>query len=235
MQLSTTDKKSLLAEHFLLRHLPETALDRIVEESKSVHYETDDIIFRKGDNAETMMVIVKGVVRVSSPSTGGDNVTFAKLADGDVFGEIALIDGHERSANADAAEKTEILEVHRSSFVPILMENPELCIDLLKIVCNRIRHTNGLLEDFSYLDLRYRLAKRLMYLSNGGSSTTEGVNISVRVSKEDLIAMMGVDQSIVESQLTIWTDLGLIKKDNGWLTVNDGDKLMKSVNQDTQK
>ena len=233
MQISTTDKKSLLAEHFLLRHLPETALDRIVQETKLVHYDADDIIFRKGDSADTMMVIVKGVVRVSSPSTGGDNVTFAKLADGDVFGEIALIDGHERSANADAAEETEILEVHRKSFLPILLENPELCIDLLKIVCNRIRHTNSLLEDFSYLDLRYRLAKRLMYLSNSGVSSSEGVNISIRVLKEDLIAMMGVDRNIVENQLTIWSDLGLIKNETGWVTVNDSDKLAQIVNRDT--
>ena len=233
MQLSITEKKSLLAEHFLLRHLPETALDRIVRETKSVHYNADDIIFRKGDSAETMMVIVKGVVRVSSPSTGGDDVTFAKLADGDVFGEIALIDGHERSANADAAEETEILEVHRSSFVPILLENPELCIDLLKIVCSRIRHTNALLEDFSYLDLRYRLAKRLMYLSNGGLSSDAGVNISIRVSKEDLIAMMGVDRSVVENELIIWSDLGLITNETGWVTVNDVDKLAKIVSQDT--
>ncbi|MAI10891.1 MAG: hypothetical protein CBD27_12745 [Rhodospirillaceae bacterium TMED167] len=232
MQLSTTDKKSLLAEHFLLRHLPETALDRIVQETKSVHYDADDIIFRKGDSAETMMVIVKGVVRVSSPSTGGDDVTFANLADGDVFGEIALIDGHERSANADAAEETEILEVHRSSFVPILLENPELCIDLLKIVCSRIRHTNALLEDFSYLDLRHRLAKRLLYLSNSGSSSSTGVNISIRVSKEDLIAMMGVARSVVENELMNWSDLGFIKNETGWVTVNDGDKLAQILDQD---
>ena len=233
MQLSKTDKKSLLAEHFLLRHLPETALDRIVQETKSVHYDADDIIFRKGDSAETMMVIVKGVVRVSSPSTGGDDVTFANLADGDVFGEIALIDGHERSANADAAEETEILEVHRSSFVPILLENPELCIDLLKIVCSRIRHTNALLEDFSYLDLRHRLAKRLLYLSNSGSSSSTSVNISIRVSKEDLIAMMGVARSVVENELMNWSDLGLIKNETGWVTVNDGDKLAQILDQDT--
>ena len=232
MQLSTTDKKSLLAEHFLLRHLPETALDRIVQETKSVHYDADDIIFRKGDSAETMMVIVKGVVRVSSPSTGGDDVTFANLADGDVFGEIALIDGHERSANADAAEETEILEVHRSSFVPILLENPELCIDLLKIVCSRIRHTNALLEDFSYLDLRHRLAKRLLYLSNSGSSSSTSVNISIRVSKEDLIAMMGVARSVVENELMNWSDLGFIKNETGWVTVNDGDKLAQILDQD---
>ena len=178
------------------------------------------------------MVIVKGMLRVSSPSTGGDDVTFAKLADGDVFGEIALIDGHERSANADAAEKTEILEVCRSSFIPILLENPELCIDLLKIVCNRIRHTNALLEDFSYLDLRHRMAKRLIYLNNSGLPSTAGVNISIRVSKEDLIAMMGVERSVVENELMIWSDLGLIKNETGWVTVNDVDKLTQIVNQD---
>ena len=232
MGLTTNDKKSLLAEHFLLRHLPETELDRLIEETRVVKYSAGDIIFRKGDSAETMMVIVKGVVRVSSPSTEGDDVTFAKLADGDVFGEIALIDGHERSANADAAEETQILEVKRGSFLPILMENPELCIDLLKIVCNRIRHTNGLLEDFSYLDLRHRLAKRLIYLSNSGSSTAARANVSVRVSKEDLIAMMGVDRTVVDNELMVWSDLGLIENEPSWVTLIDGEKLRRVVKQD---
>ena len=104
---------------------------------------------------------------------------------------------------------------------------------LLKLVCNRIRNTNSLLEDFSYLDLRYRLAKRLMYLSNSGASSSEGVNISIRVLKEDLIAMMGVDRNIVENQLTIWSDLGLIKNETGWVTGNDSDKLAQIVNRDT--
>ena len=114
-----------------------------------------------------------------------------------------------------------------------MLENPELCIDLLKIVCNRIRHTNALLEDFSYLDLRRRLAKRLMYLSNSGSSSAVGVNVSIRVPKEDLIAMMGVDRSVVENELMIWSDLDLIKNETRWVTVNDGDKFTQIVNQDT--
>ena len=72
-----------------------------------------------------------------------------------------------------------------------------------------------------------------MYLSNSGVSSSEAVNISIRVLKEDLIAMMGVDRNIVENQLTIWSDLGLIKNETGWVTVNDSDKLAQIVNRDT--
>ena len=232
MTISDNDKKLLLAEHFLLKHIPEKGLDRIVKESKLVHYDPDEVIFNKGDSANAMMVIVKGVVRVSSPATGGDNVTFAKLTEGAVFGEIALIDGYERSANAEAVEATEILEVNRSSFTPILRESADLCIDLLKIVCNRIRHTNALLEGFSYLDLKHRLAKRLMYMSNSMSSSVTSPNISIRVSKEDLIAMMGVDRIAVENELTIWSELGFIKNDEGWITVNDSQKLAEVIEQE---
>ena len=227
MALSVSDKKSLLAEHFLLRHVPENALDRLVESAQTSRFSGGDTIFRKGDNANSMMVIVSGEVKFSSPATQGDNVTFARMTAGDVFGEIALIDGYERSADAEAVEDTEILEVDREAFLPILQENADLCINLLKIVCNRIRHTNSLLEDFSYLDLRHRLAKRLVYLSNSGPDSPASQNISVRVPKDELIAMMGVDRNAVENELTIWSDLGLVENETDWVTVNDGEKLAK--------
>jgi len=233
MALSETEKKSLLAEHFLLRHVPDEALNRLAETANIIQFSKGDTIFSKGDSANSMMVIVSGEVRVSSPATQGDNVTFAIMAAGDVFGEIALIDGHERSADAVAGEDTEILEVKRDDFLPLLQESAELCIDLLKIVCNRIRHTNSLLEDFSYLDLRHRLAKRLAYLSNSGSENPSSRNISIRVPKDELIAMLGVDRSAVENELVIWSDLGLIENETGWVTINDGEKLAQIADRES--
>ena len=71
-----------------------------------------------------------------------------------------------------------------------------------------------------------------MYMSNSMSSSVTSPNISIRVSKEDLIAMMGVDRIAVENELTIWSELGFIKNDEGWITVNDSQKLAEVIEQE---
>ena len=73
-------------------------------------YKADQVIFKRGDAAAHMMVVVSGKVQISSPSHEGDRIIFATMHPGDVFGEIALIDGHERSTDATAIEATELLE-----------------------------------------------------------------------------------------------------------------------------
>ena len=194
MALTNVQKKDLLSEHFMLKHIPESDLEKLVEASETRSYPADATIFKKGETATAMMVVVKGGVRISAPATTGDDVTFATIRAGEVFGEIALIDGYERSADAISIEETELLVVNNSDFLPFLQENTDLCIDLLKVLCNRIRQTNVILEDFSYIDLRQRLAKRLMYMSGSDTSSSSHQSISVRVSQQQLIVMMGVSK-----------------------------------------
>ena len=165
MTLTDSEKQRLLAEHFLLRHLSEGDLAALAKRAEIQAFKEDDIIFTRGDAATHMMVVVTGRVQISSPSHEGDRIIFATMNPGDVFGEIALIDGHDRSTDAIAVEPTEVLALQRDDFIEILEKNPKLTIDLLRVVCMRIRQTNELLEDFSLIDLRRRLAKRLSYLN----------------------------------------------------------------------
>ena len=220
MTLTTVQKKDLLSEHFLLKHIPISDLEMLAETSGTRIYPAETTIFKKGDIATSMMVVVHGSVRISAPASNGDDVTFATINVGEVFGESALIDGYERSADAVSIEETELLIVENDNFIPFLQKNSELCIRLLKVLCSRIRQTNVLLEDFSYLDLRRRLAKRLIYMS--GSS---GAGISVRVSQSQLIVMMGVSKDAIENEIQSWVHAGVISVEADWITVVDADML----------
>ena len=220
MALTNVQKKDLLSEHFMLKHIPESDLEKLVEASETKVFPADATIFKKGEIATAMMVVVQGGVRISAPATAGDDVTFATIRAGEVFGEIALIDGYERSADAVSIEETELLIVENDNFIPFLQKNPELCIRLLKVLCSRIRQTNVLLEDFSYLDLRRRLAKRLIYMSGSG-----GADISVRVSQSQLMVMMGVSKDAIENEIQSWVHAGVISVEADWITVVDADML----------
>ena len=221
MALSDAQKVKLLAEHFMLKFLGPKDLKILVEASQTKNFSKGDVIFQKGDIAESMMVVVTGTVKISALSGNGDDVTFATISSGEVFGEIALIDGYERSADAVSLEETELLILSNRDFMPLLKNNTDLCINLLKVLCNRIRQTNILLEDFSYLELRRRLAKRLIYMSGRTSDSSDTGDMSVRVSQAQVIAVMGVSQSAVEPELELWLKAGLIERDGDWIKVTD--------------
>jgi CRP-like cAMP-binding protein len=232
MTLTMDQKTALLQEHFLLRHLSPGDLATLAERTEIKAYAADATIFRRGDAAQTMMVVITGKVQISSPALEGDKIIFATMHPGDVFGEIALIDGHERSTDAVTAEATEVLVLQRDDFIKVLENNPKLSIDLLRVMCTRIRHTNELLEDFSIIDLRRRLAKRLSYL-NDSSARAGGLKMVVRVSQDELVAMMGVSQhDTILKQLTLWGQQGIVELDKGWVTLKDHDALKVILAED---
>jgi CRP/FNR family cyclic AMP-dependent transcriptional regulator len=232
MTLTEEHKQKLLTEHFLLRHLSGEDLARLAGRAEVRPYKADQVIFRRGDAAAHMMVVVSGKVQISSPSHEGDRIIFATMHPGDVFGEIALIDGHERSTDATAIEATELLELQRDDFIRVLEGNPRLAIDLLRVVCLRVRQTNELLEDFSIIDLRRRLAKRLSYISDN-SGHTGGLHIALRISQEELIAMMGVSQhEAIHKQLQVWSQQGIVDLDRDYVSVTNIGALKSIVAED---
>jgi CRP-like cAMP-binding protein len=233
MTLTMDQKTALLQEHFLLRHLSQADLAKLAERAEVRAYAANAVIFARGDAAQTMMVVIKGKVQISSPAVEGDKIIFATMHPGDVFGEIALIDGHERSTDATATEPTDVLVLQRDDFIKVLENNPRLSIDLLRVMCTRIRHTNELLEDFSIIDLRRRLAKRLSYFNDSSSRGAGGLKMVVRVSQDELIAMMGVSQhETILKQLTLWDQQGIVDLEKGWVTVKNHDALKDILAED---
>ncbi len=231
--ITDKQKKDLLGEHFLLRHMSNVDLDKLVEHSITKSFDVNDFVFKRGEEATSMMVVVGGKVQISSPRMEDGKIVYATMHTGDVFGEIALIDGHQRSADAIALEPAELLVLERDDFLGTLEHNSQLCIDLLRVLCKHIRQTNKLLEDFTILDLQRRLAKRLVYLNqSSGQENSSGVSFTLRIPTEELIAMMGVSHDAIIGQLQLWNNEGLVEMDKDWVVVIDQDKLTKITQED---
>ena len=84
------------------------------------------MIFQRGDNGSSLMAVLRGRVRISSVSGEGKEVTLNVISPGEIFGEIALLDGQPRSADATAIEETLLLVVERRHFLPFLRQNDDL-------------------------------------------------------------------------------------------------------------
>jgi CRP-like cAMP-binding protein len=220
------DLRAALAQHFLLKDLSPEDLDRVGELATTRWYQAGQPVFMKGDPGTAMMAVLSGRIRICAYSADGREVVLNVINPGEVFGEIALIDGGERTADAFAMEATELLCLSRRDFLPYLERNPEVCIKLLTIICQRLRSTSEQLEDLNFLDLRCRLAKRLLYLAAvHGERTAKGIHIGVRLPQHLLASMIGTSREAVNKQLRDWEAKGFIDVRRGSVTILDRNSL----------
>ena len=225
--------KTLLKEHFLLRHLPAADVERLAGYTRVRNFGANQTVFLKGDPATGMMVVIEGRVRIASISPEGKEVVLNIINPGEVFGEIALIDGVERTAAATAMEETALLVMERRDFLPYLERNPELCLDLLKVMCRRIRVTSEQVEDFSFLDLKRRLAKRLVYLAaQQDEAPRPGAKAGIHFTQQELGAMTGTSRETVNKQLRAWEEEGLIHLHRGSISVVDRKGLERVIDEE---
>ena len=124
-------------------------------------FAADEVVFEKGDAGDSLYSIVEGRIGITTTSEDGKEIVLNILDAGDVFGEIALLDGKERTAGAVAMSPAILLRVDRTQFLPFLERHPQLCIAMMTVLCERLRWTSNIIEDTIFLDIPHRLAKRL--------------------------------------------------------------------------
>ncbi len=227
-----SDIRRILGQNFLFRFLPPADLDRLGDLAIRRVYGKSEPIFMKGDPGNAMMAVLSGRVQICTYSSDGREVVLNVILPGEVFGEIALIDGGERTADAFTMETTELLILSRRDFLPYLERNPKVCIKLLEMMCLRMRWTSEQLEDFSFLDLRSRLAKRLLYLATlHGEETEKGTRIGVRLPQHLLASMIGTSREAVNKQLRAWEGEGTIDVSRGSVTIVNREALTKVISE----
>ena len=222
--------RDLLGQHFLLKHLAAAELDQLARMAITRLCRPNEAIFLKGDPGNSMMAVVRGRVRICSYSSEGREVILNVINPGQVFGEIALIDGGSRTADAFAMEATELVVLSRRDFLPFLERNPQVCIKLLEVLCERLRATSAQVEDFFFLDLRSRLAKRLLaaadHAANNGAGGDPG---TVRLSQHMLASMIGTSREAVNKQLRAWEEEDLIALKRGVVKIINRQRLEEIV------
>jgi CRP-like cAMP-binding protein len=154
----------------------------------------------------------------------------AILGRGEVLGEMALINGKERSADATALEPSEALSVHRRDFIPFLERNPAICLRLLGVMSDRLRRTSEMVEDRSFLDLPGRLAKTLLDMGRtDGVDTKDGLRIDMPMSQSAFGTMLGASRETINKQLKAWQDEGLIITGRRFVVLVDVDRLARGT------
>src|SRR5580704_18561665 len=183
------ERRRLFEGHAIFGKLPTEDLDALLSHARVEHYPAGREIFAKGSPGRSMLAIVRGTVRISATAPGGHDIVLTILNAGEIFGEIALIDGQDRTADATAIVDTALLVLDHRDFVPFLERRADLCILLLKLLCQRLRQTDQQVEEVMFGRLDARIAKALIRLAHGAPAARDG--ITLRITQQDLAGMVG--------------------------------------------
>jgi CRP/FNR family transcriptional regulator, cyclic AMP receptor protein len=211
-------KREVLAGHPLFATLDDRDIDQIIDYSRIAHFSKGATIFTAGEPGSGLLAVMSGAVRITGHSAEGKEIVYNTIHAGEVFGEIALLDGRQRTANATAMTECEILSLDRRDFIPFLKQNPEIGLTLLSVLCERLRRTSDHVEDVLFLDVAGRLAKTVLRLSTPDQTGKR----RVRATQKEMGQMIGLSRESTNKQLQNWVR-------NKWVTVEKGGLIVKNA------
>jgi CRP/FNR family cyclic AMP-dependent transcriptional regulator len=219
--LSPSDKLALLRRHPLFGAIAPELLARLSAYATTRTVPRGDTIFAKGDPGNSLYAVCAGTVKISVPSADGKDAVFNLVGEGEIFGEIALLDGQPRTADATALTDCELMVIERRDFLDLVRNQPEIALKLMEVLCARLRHTSEQVEDVLFLDLPGRLAKILLQLTAKAELPVRRVTMTQR----EIGQMIGMSRESTNKQLRDWEDRRWVRLERGGIVVLEPDAL----------
>ena len=223
------DRRAILQAHPLFGKLGADLIDRLAACAHARTVRAGATIFQKGDPGDSLFAICAGTVRIGSHSAEGKDAVLNLIHAGEIFGEIALLDGRPRSADAQAVGDCELMVIARRDFMPMVAREPELALRLIEVLCARLRRTSQQVEDMTFLDLPARLAKTLLWLA---ASSRHAVSRKITLTQREIGEIVGMTRESVNKQLRAWEARGWISLRRGTIVVRDQAALAALACQD---
>jgi CRP-like cAMP-binding protein len=199
------------------------ALERVAAGTRMRRFRRGEIIFHVGDPGDALFIIVSGEVKIALPSEEGDEAILATLRPGDVFGELALLDGAPRSATASALVATEVVLLPRDRFRELIATEPAVRDILLASLAGELRRLTTHVEELHFLDMTGRVAARLVRLAREAGPVAVDGSIRLRptLTQAELASMVGCTRQSVNKLLGQFADDGLVRVDRDGIVVID--------------
>jgi CRP/FNR family transcriptional regulator, cyclic AMP receptor protein len=217
----------LLEKCALFAALDEQGRRELVSHAWPRNVAAGEPICHLGDPGHNMMAIVVGTVRITLPTVRGREIILADLPAGELFCEIAMLDGKPRSANATALTKCELLVLERRDVLPVLEKYPAACLKMMEILCARIRRSDERMSDIAFFDLPARLAKTLLHYPAQGHGPAK-----LSLSQRELAEMAGGTRENVNRCMRDWQRRGILELRDRWTIILKPDVLRGLVGED---
>src|SRR6201989_1765890 len=140
-----------------------------------------EVLFQKGDPGDALFGVRRGQIRIETGASDGSRLTLNFMGSGDLFGEVAVLDGQSRTADAMAGEPTELFVLRRDDFLSFLESEPKVAIKIIQLLCQRIRWQSERMDGVTVQPLPVRLARRLCALASDFGSEVHILQEPLRV------------------------------------------------------
>src|SRR5690242_3356749 len=216
--VSVTDRTSLdiarrsLAECTLFRGLSDDEKDVLAGRARVRRFEAGETIFLMGSLGNSMMAVLSGDVRISVPSADGREIVLAILHENEYFGEIAMLDGKERTADARALTSCTLAILERRDVLALFERHPGAWARMVEVLCERLRATDRHVAEIALLKLPTRLAKALLRANAGHADRRVGSS-GIPLSQRELGALVGAARESVNRCLREWQRSGFVRVD----------------------
>ena len=210
-----------------------TALDDAAAASLRASMDTvkiakGSILFKEGDDGEHLYVIIEGKLKLGTSSGDGRENLLSILGPGEMFGELSLFDPGPRTSTATAVTDARLLSLSHEKVIPWLKQNPEVSLQLLTRLSQRLRRTNEAVGDLVFSDVPGRVAKALIDLGDRfGKTTPEGLLVNHDLTQEELAQLVGASRETVNKALADFAGRGWLKLDGRSVLIADVDRLSK--------
>jgi CRP/FNR family cyclic AMP-dependent transcriptional regulator len=211
-----------LADSDVFGALADDDLDRLINQGRTTTYSSGAVVFRKGDSAEDMMIVLHGRIKLSSTSVHGKEVLFDLIGPGRCFGEVALLEGKARKLDAMAVRPSAVFALRRRDVLACLEAYPEVAIRVIRVLCARLSRAMEMFEDRTQLGLSPRSARALLRLAR---EYGDGRRIDLKISQSEIASLVGATREKVNRQLCAWYRSGVLAFDEGHLTILDQSAL----------
>jgi CRP/FNR family transcriptional regulator, cyclic AMP receptor protein len=204
-----------LCRHTFLAALTGAEAREVLAHAQVRRFPARKVVFRNGDAGDGLYGVLSGRIHIVAGSMDGKELILNTHGPGEVFGEIALLDGQGRSATAMANEASELLFLGRAAFLAFVGRRPEAMARIAALLCARLRRGTTLLEDYAFLELSPRLAKLLAGLAEARGTAT------LSLSQRELAQMLGVTREFVSKQLNLWREAGIVELGRRRITIRE--------------
>jgi CRP-like cAMP-binding protein len=217
--------RNILKSRSVLGCLPDEALGSLVSRARYVRFARGDTVYRRGDDGDSMMVILTGRVKISNITDDAREVVLNFLGPGDLSGEIAALDGKSRSADVTALEPTQAAVFYRRDMLAVLESHPKALLAIIAELAGRLRRTSAMVEH-GLLQMPGKAARGLLRLAEQhGRETAAGTHLDIKVSQKDLGNYLGLSRENTSRELGRLREAGLIRTEGGGIVIVDRDGL----------
>ena len=202
--------------------LSESELNSIQEICKTRKYPKNSMIILEEEMGDVVFIVMSGTVKITRVNDEGKEVILAMLGSGEVFGEMAILDGESRSANALSQENCEVVTINREDFLSLLKTNNKVSLNLMTEFAIRLRKSDQQIEALSLDDAEHRIGVSILNLAEELGVIRQGVvTVENLPYQQDIANMAGTSRETVSRVMKTFEDRGLITKTGHKLSIPD--------------